>query len=301
METDQLLAFLTVADYLNFSRAAEALYISQPTLSKQIIRLENELGVPLFIRSRRSVSLTPQGRKILPIARHIVEYTSLLKENIDAPEADSTASSIFCVGIDERLLQNTACQLKISQALNLLQKSYTDTRIVVNHLLDTEISSSVLQRQNDACITLRYEIIAGERINCSVFLEDTLMLMIAKDALSRLQAPDLPHIFSEMKVYRQSQDPDELAAFEQIAHAFSDAPIIEYFDNVNLSFLEICAGNGIMLVPKAFMNELTTDFIEFIPIPREIARISYSMLWLKSNMHPCISELNSLLCNTMKS
>ncbi|WP_419996342.1 LysR family transcriptional regulator [Streptomyces boninensis] len=60
--------FAAVAEELNFTRAAERLYVSQPALSKQIRALERQLGFPLFERRAREVVLTPQGEALLPRA-----------------------------------------------------------------------------------------------------------------------------------------------------------------------------------------------------------------------------------------
>jgi DNA-binding transcriptional LysR family regulator len=64
--------FLAVADELNFTRAAERLFVSQPALSKQIRALEQQLRTPLFERDRRSTRLTEAGNALLPHARELV-------------------------------------------------------------------------------------------------------------------------------------------------------------------------------------------------------------------------------------
>lgn len=64
--------FVTVADELHFTRAAERLFVSQPALSKQIRMLERQLGAPLFDRGRDGVRLTPVGAALLPHAREVL-------------------------------------------------------------------------------------------------------------------------------------------------------------------------------------------------------------------------------------
>jgi DNA-binding transcriptional LysR family regulator len=72
MNTRQMRYFLAVAETLHFRRAAETLHMTQPPLSQQIAAFEEELGVALFVRDRRSVALTEAGESLLQDVRRIL-------------------------------------------------------------------------------------------------------------------------------------------------------------------------------------------------------------------------------------
>ncbi|MFE9816142.1 LysR family transcriptional regulator [Streptomyces sp. NPDC005773] len=72
MQFQQLLYFVAVAEARHFTRAAEEVHVSQPSLSQQIRALETELGAELFSRARGNITLTDAGEALLPLARRIL-------------------------------------------------------------------------------------------------------------------------------------------------------------------------------------------------------------------------------------
>src|ERR1051325_3466506 len=84
--------FVTVAEHLHFTRAAEVLFISQPALSKQIRALESQLRVPLFDRDHQQVSLTAAGQALLPGARAVLDAWRAAEADLGVAAAQQAAT-----------------------------------------------------------------------------------------------------------------------------------------------------------------------------------------------------------------
>jgi len=97
----ELRYFVAVAEHLHFTLAAEALYVSQPALSKQIRALEAQLQTPLFARNRRAVQLTPDGEALLPHARSVLEAWARAQATLST--ASARRQTTLVVGISTGL------------------------------------------------------------------------------------------------------------------------------------------------------------------------------------------------------
>jgi DNA-binding transcriptional LysR family regulator len=76
LESEELRSFLVLAEELHFRKASERLFVSQPALSKQIQRLEEKIGGPLFARTRRKVALTEAARVLIPLAQKLLHQSA---------------------------------------------------------------------------------------------------------------------------------------------------------------------------------------------------------------------------------
>ena len=97
--------FVTVAEELNFGRAAKLLHIAQPVLSRQIRALEGELGVRLLIRDTRGATLTDAGSQLLQDARFLLAESKALQERLSRA---AVPTRVLRVGVMPGLLATAA-------------------------------------------------------------------------------------------------------------------------------------------------------------------------------------------------
>lgn len=101
MEINDLRAILTLAEKRNYAATADALFISTSALSRHVAALEKQLGVPLFCRNSRRVSVTRYGELILPYARQIAQMEEACLEELERAKRSDHAG--LCIGACEEL------------------------------------------------------------------------------------------------------------------------------------------------------------------------------------------------------
>jgi DNA-binding transcriptional LysR family regulator len=163
MELKHLVSFLAVAERLSFIRAAEALNISQPALSAQIRTLEEEVGVPLLVRNRRSVRLTAAGQFFVPEARKVlaqadkaatVARRAALGEvgHLRVAFVSSAALTIVPVAVLEFRTQYAHVQLDLinlrtTTQLKVLRNRSMDVGFVRLPLTDSDLEIAAIHRE----------------------------------------------------------------------------------------------------------------------------------------------------------
>lgn len=123
--------FLTVAEYKNFSKAAESLYISQQALSENIKRLEEEIGTPLLVRGK-TLSLTPAGECFLSGGQKILKTQDKMLREISV--ISNTTRCKIVIGVSENDLPPF-----LPLALSIFSKKYPEYEVVLQSGNTTEI------------------------------------------------------------------------------------------------------------------------------------------------------------------
>jgi DNA-binding transcriptional LysR family regulator len=181
MEFYQLRTFLAVAEEANLTRAAEKLFTSQPAVSGHIRALEEELGVKLFERSARGMTLTPAGAQLQGEARRIVDATRDFKQQAESLRGSVAGELVFG-------MNNSPDVLRLMPILRLLTARHPDLR----YELVAGSSGVVLQGIDEGTISIGFfeGSCESSRIAFDVIGTTELCLVAPMEWADELSAPD---------------------------------------------------------------------------------------------------------------
>jgi len=155
MDRDLLKAFVSVAETEGFSAAANMLNRTQSAVSLQIKRLEERVGVPLFARTSRTVSLTRSGMRLLPFARQLLH----LEEQARASVAPESSGEVIRFGLTE---EHAAAYLP--QILTLMARAHPGVQIRIVCAISSVLVEDFQNGKLDLVLAIRHEPIQTGRI-----------------------------------------------------------------------------------------------------------------------------------------
>ncbi|MDT0647344.1 LysR substrate-binding domain-containing protein [Zunongwangia sp. F260] len=145
MTITQLHYVLAVAEHKNFTKAAQKVFVTQPTLSMQIQKLEEELDIQIFDRSKKPIQLTETGQKIVHQARNIVNESDRIKDIVD--QQKGYVGGIFKLGIIPTVMP-TLLPLFITNFI----KKYPKVKLKIEELNTDAIIEKLKEGHLDAAI-----------------------------------------------------------------------------------------------------------------------------------------------------
>jgi len=146
VEIHQLEYFVAVAETGGFSRAAERCHVAQPSLSQQVIKLEKEIGNPLFDRLGRKVALTDVGRQLLPRAHAILGELQSIKVEIqtEIQEGHGTLTVGFIP---------TMAPFVLPRVISRFSQDFPNATLEVHEGLTDELIEKIIDAELDVGIT----------------------------------------------------------------------------------------------------------------------------------------------------
>jgi DNA-binding transcriptional LysR family regulator len=152
MNFSQIKCFLAAADCLSFTRASERLYLSQPVLSRQIAAMEEELGIELFVREKKSVRLTRAGEILSEgLLRLAGEYDSLIEK--------ATAAHLgFAGNLNIGLVEGQLINPPYAPALDEFHRRYPDIRMNLSRHTMGKLHRAILSGEIDVAFSVTFNV-----------------------------------------------------------------------------------------------------------------------------------------------
>ena len=248
MELRHLRYFVTVAEELHFGRAATRLSIVQPSLSQQIRQLEDELGFPLFYRTKRSVELTDAGKVFLTEAQHVLAQVREAKRT--AQRAYRGEAGRLVVGY----ISSSTYDL-LPMMLRVYRERFPDVEVALRELT-TQEQLRALEREYIQIGLLRLPI-SAPMVNVDVVRREPIVCVLPeKHSLAMREQIAVSLLADEPFVLQSSQRGG--GYYTQLmklclASGFSPNVIQEVTEMHTIVSL-VAAGMGVSLVPLSARN-----------------------------------------------
>jgi DNA-binding transcriptional LysR family regulator len=288
MELRHLIYFQAVAEELNFRKAAEKLFISQPGLSRQIKNLEELLEVQLFIRDQKHVELTAAGKFLIGEVEFILNHLDLTKSQLKLVAAGKVGELRigFLGSASNRVLPE------------LLAKINEQEPLITTSLEELSNSAQVEMIQKDK-LDLGFVRLASvaEELEMKPILRDSFSIVVPKNHPINLDNFNSVFQFSEEPFILFSSDYSNYY-YEQIIGICKDSgftPKIRHKSVHALTIFKLVEnGLGVAIVPTSLKEGYALN-VRFMEIPDTLRFTELSVIWKPSNRNPALKKILGMI------
>jgi len=288
MDTKILRSFLKLAEYKNFTVAADELYMAQSTLSHNIAELEKELNMKLFHRTTRSVSLTPAGELL---ARHSTELIERLDGILlEMQNAESGLSGELKIGYIYAPFKKLLPEL-----LKAYRRECPDIKIQTSHLNMGPMISSLELGAIDIGFTNSFNIVNKELYESRTVFQDGMSLAVPKGhRLGNTSEIDWKTVSREPLITMQREESPyyHLLLMKVCAARGISLNIVRWAQKPEAIMVDVEAGLGIAITPSS-MKELASNNVCFIDIEGDDTKFDAIVVWRKDAVNPAIRSFIS--------
>jgi DNA-binding transcriptional LysR family regulator len=285
MDIAALQAFVAVADSGSFSRAAEAVFLTQPAISKRIAALESELGTPLFDRLGRRIQLSPAGTALLDQARRILSEVAEAKRRI-ANLSGSLAGPLslgtsYHVGLH-----------RLQPALKAFYQRHPEVQLDLR-FMDSEAACHAVQAGQLELAVITLPIAPDTSLRSETVWDDALEIVVSRDhALARkkkntLQAlTDYPAILPVAGTYTREIILAALGPVRERLHIGMETNYLEVIKML------VSIGLGWSVLPLTLIDaELKVVQIKGVRIKRSLGIVTHASRTLSNAAQAMIATV----------
>lgn len=281
MNIRDLQYLLAVTDLHSFSQAAEQCHISQPTLSSQIKKLEDYLGVALFERNNKTVTITETGEQIAAVARRVLHDVSVIKEI--AEHAKDPFSGKFRLGAFP-----TLSTYAFPSIVGKIRANFPKLKLILIEEKTAPLITRLKSGEIDAALL-------ALPVN-----EDSLISVKLFDDAFRLAVP-IQHPLADKTTIAQTDLIQHKLLLLEEGHCLRDQALeichqqhIEEEQDFRATGLEtlrlmVSAGTGITLMPEIAINTADKN-IRYIPFKPPAPKRSIGLVWRKTSTRTILIE-----------
>ncbi|MGI6150892.1 MAG: LysR family transcriptional regulator [Christensenellales bacterium] len=283
MDISLLKCFLTVSECLNFSGAAERLFITQSTVSRRIAALESELNVKLFERNASGVSLTEAGKACVSDAREIVrKYEDMREKTQRYHSGVSGTLRVFCDGEHDRDL--------IAEACAEIRKTYPDIRIHIMRGCSGPAVEQLVQGEADIILAVTSELYNVKNlVEIPIKPMHWVMVLPAAHPLAKKRVADVTDLKNNVVIgFERSVAPRAYDAVMRCCakHHFSPCYTVAESNKEDM-LLAMLSHNGVAVMASGCAEGLP-DHFAILPIHGIDVEVNYALAYMKNNTNPSL-------------
>ncbi len=286
MELRVLKYFVTVAKQLSFSRAAESLFVSQSSLSKQIAGLEAELGTQLFVRTGRSIELTNAGQKLLQGADEMLRMEEDLVLQIKELGTGLPVRHSLTISLEEAVTANDDVCSHIIAVAQTLKRHYAPLELVFKYENKPVTGSLDNAESADVFFCVSNEKLWSKEYDCQLLSKDRFVLAGAGSILGG--ETDVRTLLRSYPLLMLENEGRGVMDISKILYQLDVRPEIR-FSKSNLTIaLDLATEVGLAIVPEKKAKTLANTGVSYVEIPGGTTEVSLFAVYERNVRNPMI-------------
>lgn len=279
MDIETLRYFQYIAKYKNVTKAASHFYISQSTLSRQMMALEKELGVTLFIRNNKQLELTPTGQVFSKECDLLIHHLEVV---IDKTQSAGRGESGVL-----RIVSPGNLTPVLPQSLNLFKQEHPDTQFVVESYNFDEITSAILYDIYDVGFTYEFASQENEKVASIPIGMDDFSLVVSSQIVEDSTTEAVADVVRSLPLILPGYiEPPFIKVVMVELQNLTGSKIknILHVNTTDSVMLQVSLGLGYSIVPTSITRTKTDDEqVTYFPLSDFAAKGKIIMLYKKDN------------------